>query len=147
MREVAQFVMFWGLSFLSLGLAFILLNIYFGWIGRGLGLRNTKSELVIAGAASFVEGGSLWLIMTFFPLATRAMIVPLIIVALIYKITHFENYWSRFDIGMLLAFQTIIIFVTIPLIFGRFSKTELLLLLGFVILLVVIGLINDLSER
>ena len=123
----------------------MLLNVYFSLIGRYLGLRGTKSELVIGGFVAFIEGSSLLLIMTFFPDAISAMIVPVIVGVLVYKITHHKNYWNNFDIGMLLAFRAIIIGFPALLISGNFYK-GFLILFGFGLLLIIISLINDLSE-
>ena len=47
------------------------------------------------------------------------MIVPLIIVALIYKIAHLES-WSVFESGLLLAFQVAIGCLIASLISGHF---------------------------
>ncbi|MDR0311119.1 MAG: hypothetical protein LBJ21_06000, partial [Acidobacteriota bacterium] len=66
-------------------------------------------------------------------------------VVLIYKITHIEN-WSGFDACMLLAFRAIIVWFAASLILGHLNKRGFLILLGFVILMIVISLINDISE-
>jgi hypothetical protein len=124
-------------AFLSLGMAVVLPNIYYGLIGNDLELRSLGKEAAIAGVASLVEASALWLITLFVPGALRAMIFPAIVAALIYKIAHFED-WSRYDAFMLLAFQAVIAFVGVPLIYGRFLAA-ILILVGFAVFLAVIG--------
>ncbi len=96
--------MFWALAFLSLGAALVLLNIFYSLIGDGLELLSLGKEAVIAGIASLIEAASLWLVVTFVPAGARAMIFPALVVALIYKVAHFED-WGRFEILLLLVFQ------------------------------------------
>ena len=69
--------------------------------------------------------------------ALRAMIVPLIIVALIYKVAHFES-WSVFEAGLLLAFQVAIGCLIASLISGHFLAA-IMLVVGFGIILAVIA--------
>jgi hypothetical protein len=131
---------YWAVAFLSLGMAVVLLNIYFGFIGNDLELRSAGKEAAIAGVASLIEAGSLWLILSFAPGALRAMIFPVIVVALIYRFAHVED-WSRYDAFMLLVFQVVLVFVGVSLRYGHF-EAALVLWVGFVFFLTVVAAIS-----
>jgi len=137
MHAAIQLVAYWSVAFLTLGLALVLLNIFFGLIGNDLELRTVGAEVVIAGAASLVEAASVWAVISFVPTATRALIVPVIIVALIYKIAHLED-WGRYDIFMLLLFQVVIGCFGVSLMFGHF-QTAIIILAGFAAVLAVVA--------
>ncbi|MGH7940946.1 MAG: hypothetical protein ACREFR_07750 [Limisphaerales bacterium] len=81
-------------------------------IESDMDLLSLGKELTIAGIASLIEAVGVWLIVIFFPalyrgFALRAMIFPLIIAGLIYKIAHLES-WSIYEAGLLLALQVAI---------------------------------------
>jgi hypothetical protein len=67
MHAAIQFLGFWALAFLTLGTALVLLNIFDGFIGNDLTLQSVREKAVVAGIASLVEGGSVWLVATFVP--------------------------------------------------------------------------------
>ncbi len=137
MHEAIQLGVYWVLAFVSLGMALALLNIYFALIGNDLELRSAGSEAVIAGICALIEAVSFWLVVTFVPLASRALIIPVLMVALIYKIAHYED-WGRFDVFMLIAFQAVIGFAGVSLFFGHF-QTALIILVAFGVILGVIA--------
>jgi len=139
MHAALQFAAIWAVAFLSLAMAVVLLNIYFGFIGNDLELRSAGKEAAIAGVASFVEAGSLWLILSFAPGALRAMILPVIVAALIYRFAHVED-WSGYDAFMLLAFQVVLVFVGISLMYGHF-QAAIVLWVGFILFLAVVAAI------
>ena len=124
MHATIQLAAYWAVAFLTLGLAIILLNIFFGVIGNDLELRSVGAEVAIAGVASLVEAASVWVVVSFIPLAGRALFVPAIIVALIYKIAHLED-WSRYEVIMLLLFQAVIGCFGVSLLFGHFHEFRL----------------------
>lgn len=128
---------FWAIAFATLAAALVLLNIFDGLIGNDLILHSAGKEAVIAGFAALVEGGSLWLVVSFVPSAVRALIIPAIIVALIYKVGHLED-WSRYDVSMLLLFQGVLVGIALCLFFGQFL-TALVVVLVFVFALAVIA--------
>jgi len=76
------------LAFLTLGAALVLLNLFDSLIGNDLTLLSTGQEAVIPGLTSFIEGGSVGLVITFVPTAGGALIVPAIVVAIIYRLAH-----------------------------------------------------------
>ena len=137
MHAAIQLVAYWAVAFVTLGLAIVLLNIFCGIIGNDLELRSIGAEAAIAGVASLVEAASVWVVISFIPLAARALIVPVIIVALIYKIAHLED-WGRYDIFMLLLFQAVIGCFGVSLMFGHF-QAAIIILAGFAFALFVIA--------
>jgi hypothetical protein len=137
MHAAMQLSVFWALAFVSLCAALVLLNLFYNLIGDGLELLSLGKEAVIAGIASLVEAASLWLVVTFVPGAARAMIIPVLIVALIYKVAHLED-WGRFEIFLLVGFQVFIGCLAISLFFGHF-QTAMIILVGFAAILGIIA--------
>lgn len=129
---------FWAAAFVTLSVALVLLNIFDGIIGNDLTLRSAGQEAIIAGIASLVEGGSLWLVVTFVPAGGRALIVPALIVGFIYKIGHLED-WSRYDVLMLLMFQAVIAGCALALVFGQFQMAFIVLLVFAFALALIAG--------
>ncbi len=127
MHAAIQLLEFWALAFLTLSTALVLLSIFDGIIGNDLELHSARKEAVIAGFASLVEGGSVWLVVTFVPLAGRALIVPALIVAIFYKLAHLTE-WSRYDVIMLLMFQLVIAGLAGSLLVGQFQAAFIILL-------------------
>ena len=121
----------WVFAFLTLALALMVLNVVWAVIDYDLALHNLGRELFIATIASLVEGGSVAaLIMlvpaNFLPAAIRALFIPAIIVGLIYKVAHYED-WSRYEIFLLLIFQLLIIGFSLFLLAGHFGSAFLFL--------------------
>jgi hypothetical protein len=137
MHAAIQLLGFWALAFITLGLAVVLLGIFSGLIGNDLELHSLGKEAAIAATASLIEALSLWLILTYIPSAARAMILPALIVSLVYKVGHFED-WSGFDVFLLMVFQLVIASVGMALRFGHF-QTAILILMGFAFILAVIA--------
>lgn len=137
MHVAIQLAAFWALAFLTLGMAVVLLNIFFDLIGNDLELHSAGTEVSIAGIASLVEAVSMWLVITLVPAAARAMIVPAIIVALIYKLAHPVD-WGRFHVFMLLVFQAVIGWVGVSLIVGHFH-TAIAIVVGFAVALFILA--------
>ena len=138
MHTAIQLSLYWLLAFASLGGALVSLNIYFSSINNGLEFRSVKSEIFIAVLCSLIEAAAFWLIVTYASMAaSRAMILPALIVALIYKVAHYQD-WARFDIFMLLLFQVIIALVLASLFLGQFAAA-LLILVGFGFVLGIIA--------
>jgi hypothetical protein len=136
MHAAIQFVVLWVLAFVTLSAAVLLLNIYYQIIGNDLTLRSVRQEAIIAAIASLIEGASGWVIVSFLPAAVRAMVVPAVIVAIIYKLSHLED-WSRYDVGLLILFQVAIGCVGGFLFFGHFQAAIIIVAVfgGFLALL------------
>ena len=129
MQAALHLLGFWAACFVTLFLALVLLSIYDGIIGGDLTLKSARTEGIIAAIASLIEGVSLWLVVTYIPSAARALLLPAIIVALIYKAGHLED-WSRYNVFMLLVFQGVLIGIGAALHCGEF-QLALMVLLGF----------------
>jgi len=138
-----QLLGYWALAFVTLAAALVLLNIYDGIIGNDLILLSAGKEAVLAGIASLVEGGSLWLVVSFVPTAARALLIPAIIVALIYKVGHLED-WSRYDVTMLLLFQGVLIALAVCLFTGQFLVALVILLVFAFALALIAGFLRGL---
>ena len=137
MNTAMHLLGFWALAFATLGAAVVLLNIFDDLIDNELVLLSVGKEAALAGIASLIEAGSVWVVASFIPMASRALIFPALVVALIYKIAHLED-WSRYDVLMLLLFQGVLAFVALCLLAGQFA-TGLGVLLVFVLVLTVVG--------
>jgi hypothetical protein len=107
MHQAIQFCVFWALAFATLGLALVLLNVYYSAIGNDMVLRSIGQEAAIACMASLAEAAGLWMVARFGPGWVRALFVPALIVGVIYKAAHLED-WSRYDVALLLVFQVVI---------------------------------------
>ena len=122
MHAILHILEFWALGFASLSATVVLLNIFWDLIEQDLCLKTLGKEAAIAGFASFIEAIGLWLILTFAnsPMGMRGMIIPGLIVGLIYKIAHFED-WSRIEIVCLLLFQLIVTVIGAALLTAHFA--------------------------
>ncbi len=138
MHSAIQLAEYWAVAFLTLGLAVVLLSIYYGLIGNDLELLTAGKEAAIAAFASLVEGGGLWLILRFAPgYLTYEMFFPAVVVAVTYKVAHFED-WSRYDVFMLLIFQAAVGCIGVSLLFGHFQYA-IFILVCFAGVLAIIG--------
>jgi hypothetical protein len=142
MHIALQLLLFWTIAFMTLCAAVVLLSIFYGLIENDLELHSLGKEAVIASVASLIEGVGVWLVVLGVPASQRAtgmraLIIPAIIVALIYKIAHLED-WGRGDILYLLLFQFVISCSGALMFTGRFGLA-LSLLFGFGIILAVIA--------
>lgn len=139
MHAVMQLLMFWSLAFISLCIAITLLNVYSNVIDSDFSLHSLGKEIAIAGTASLVEAASVWAVLSFVPSASRALILPAVVVALIYKISHYED-WSRYDVLLLLLFQVVITCSGVALFTGHFA-TAIFLIGGVAIFLGIMAAI------
>ena len=142
MHAAILLLTFWTLAFVTLCAAVALMSIFYGLIENDLELHSLGKEAVIAGIASLIEGAGVWLVVLFIPVAyralgLRALIIPAIIVALIYKIVHLED-WSRYEVLLLLMFLVVIGNLVASFIFGHF-EAAIIVLGGFGLVLAVIA--------
>jgi hypothetical protein len=119
------------------------LDIFFGLIENDLTLHNLGKEVAIAAVASLIEGASVWVVVTFIPLGGRALLIPALIVAIIYKVAHFED-WSHYEIFALLMFQLVIGAFGACLLFGHFSAAFIILFVFFICLAVIFAFMKGL---
>jgi hypothetical protein len=122
MHAAFHIIEFWVPAFLSLSATLVLLNIFWNLIEQDLCLKTLGKEAVIAGIASFIEAIGLWLILTFAnsPMGMRGMIIPGLIVGVIYKVAHFED-WTRYEIICLLMFQLVVTTIAAGLLTAHFA--------------------------
>jgi hypothetical protein len=119
-QSALHILIFWALAFVTLGMALLLLNIFFALIEDDLTLQSLGKEALIAAVASLIEGASVWVVVTFIPMGARGLFIPALIVVLIYKVTHLED-WSRYEIISLLLFQLVIAAFGASLLSGHFA--------------------------
>lgn len=95
---------FWAFAFVTLCAGLVLLNMYSDLIGYDFALNGIRKELILAAVCSLIEGASAWAVASYAPGATRALLIPVLLVGLIYMVAHLED-WNRFDAGFVLVFQ------------------------------------------
>jgi hypothetical protein len=138
----------WALAFVTLCLALPLLAIFFALIENDITLHSLGKEAAIAAVAALIEGASVWVVVTFVPaayvaIAGRALFIPALIVGIIYKVTHLED-WSHYEIIALLLFQLVIAAFGACLLFGHFSAAFIILFVFFICLAVTIAFMKGL---
>jgi len=145
MHAAIELLIFWALAFVALCLSVYVLAIFDGLIENDLELLSLGKEVAIAGVASFIEALAVWLVVLVIQapyrgLGLRALILPALVVALIYKIAHLEH-WSRYDVLLLLLFQMAIVCLGASLLTAHFGSAALVLVF-FCLLLAGIALLN-----
>ena len=147
MQSALHILEFWALAFLTLCLSLLLLNIFFALIDNDLTLHGLGKETIVAAGASLIEGASVWVVATFLPLGgpllSARLFIPAIIVGIIYKITHLED-WSRYEILALLLFQLVITAFGACLLLGHFASAFGLLFVFTVCLAVTVAFMRGL---
>src|ERR1041385_2760214 len=143
MIPALQLLGFWAVAFLTLGVAIVLLNIFESVIGNDLTLLSLRKEAVIAAVASLIEAASVWAWLTFLPAAGRALIIPGLVVAMIYKAAHLED-WTFKDILMLLVFQALLGVSIGLMLSGHFGGGMLILVVSAGLFVVVAAVLKDL---
>src|SRR5215472_12733470 len=138
MQAALHLLIFWALAFVTLAIALVLLSIFFALIEDDLALQSAGKEAIIATVASLIEGASVWVVVTFIPLGARALFIPALVVGLIYKITHLED-WGRYEIILLLLFQLVISAIGASLMSGHFAAAFGILLVFAICLAVTIA--------
>ena len=123
----------------------MLLNIFGSIIQSDIELLSLGKEAMIAGISSLIEAAGLWLIVMFIPLALRAMIFPIIIVILIYKVAHLES-WSAYEAGLLLVFQVAIGCLIASLVTGHFLSAVMVVVAFGIILAVIAAFLKGLWD-
>jgi hypothetical protein len=111
---------FWAAAFATLCGALVLLNVFDEIIQGELMLKSARTEAMLAGVASLIEGVSLWLMVTYVPGVWRALAFPVIIVMLIYRVGHLED-WKSGHVFMLLIFQVVLVVIGVSLFLGQFG--------------------------
>jgi len=142
-QSALHILIFWALAFVTLGMALLVLNVFFALIEDDLTLQSLGKEALIAAVASLIEAASVWVVITFIPLGARALFIPALIVGLIYKITHLED-WSHYEIILLLLFQVVIAAVGASLLSGHFAAAIGILFIFAVCLAVTVAFMRGL---
>jgi len=91
MHSAVRILEFWALAFVTLGAALVLLNVFFSAVGNDIELHSLRTEAIIGAIASLIEGTSVWVILTVIPAAARALFIPILIVGLLYRLSHLRG--------------------------------------------------------
>jgi len=145
MHAALHILEFWALAFVSLSITLVLLNVFWDLIRQDFCLKTLGKEAIIAGIASFVEAISLWLLLPLGPMGMRGMIIPALIVGLIYKVAHFED-WNRIEIICLLMFQLMISLMGAYLLTAHFAMAITTAIIFAVALAIIVGLIRSFMD-
>ena len=143
MHQAINILEFWALAFLSLCAALVLLSIFFSLIENDLALHSVGNEAAIAAVASLIEGASVWVVVTYIPFGGRALFLPALVVAIVYKLAHLED-WSFYEIFALLMFQLVLGAMVTCLLFGHFSAAFGILFVFFICLAVIFAFMKGL---
>jgi hypothetical protein len=144
MHLAFEFLLYWVLAFFSLCAALVLLSIFDSLIEGDLELHSLGKEAAIAGFASLIESAGLWVILRFVgAMGLRAMIVPILMVMLLYKIAHLTD-WGSFDAIFLLVFQIFFCCLIGTLITGHFAAAILMTVALVICLAIVASFANSL---
>jgi|WetSurMetagenome_2_1015567.scaffolds.fasta_scaffold915565_1 hypothetical protein len=136
MATVAQFFQYWALAFATLSAALVLLKVFCRFVESDLDLHSVGKEAVIAGIASAVQGAGCWFSAALFHgQPFRRMVIPGIIVASIYWLTHLPD-WSGYEVGGIAYFQMALLAMGLCLLGGEIQFAVMiggLFVLGLVI--------------
>ena len=138
MATATQFIQYWALAFVSLSVALALLSLFYRFMDFDLDLRSLRKEALIAGVASAIQGAGFWFSASLFhgdPF--RRLLIPGVIVAIVYWLSHLED-WSGYEIGGISLFQGVILVTGLCLMGGQL-KLAIIILGVFVIGLALIA--------
>jgi hypothetical protein len=121
MAPATDFFYYWALAFGSLCVALVLLSIFYHLIDSDLDLHSVRKEALIAGVASAVQGAGFWFSTSLFPgQPFRRLVIPCAIVAIIYWLSHLED-WSGYEVSGIAFFQAAILSTGLCLVSGQFK--------------------------
>ncbi len=121
LHSPAGLLVFWAAAFVSLCLAVAGLSLFLDQVESDSELLTLGKELVLALAASAIEGTVVWLLAAFAPGAIgRGILLPLVVVGMLYQVAHYDS-WGRYEAGTLLVFQIVIVVSAVALVLGQFQ--------------------------
>lgn len=121
MATAAQFLGYWALAFVTLGMALVLLSLFYRFLECDLNLHGFWKEAVIAAIASAVQGAGYSFSASLFngdPF--RRLVIPEAMLAIIYWLALLED-WSGYEIGGIAYFQAAILVAGLTLVTGQFK--------------------------
>ena len=132
MATATQFVQYWALAFVSLSVALVLLSLFYRFIDFNLHWHSLRKEALIAGIASVIQGAGFWFSASLFQgNPFRRLVIPGAIMAIVYWLSHLED-WSGYEIGGIALFQGVILVTGLCLMGGQ-GKMAILILGVFVV--------------
>ena len=127
MLPATQFFEYWAVAFLTLCTALLLGSIFFARMDMDLGLHGLWREVRIAVVASLVQGTGLWFSSSLVPGGFRKQVIPTMIVAFVYWLTHLGE-WSGYEIVVILFFQALVWFTGAAVLAGQFKIAAIILI-------------------
>jgi len=121
MLPATEFIKYWSLAFVTLCTALVALDLFYRFVDSDLALHGWRKEAVIACVASLVQGAGFWFSASLFqdsPFFRPVLVVPMLALALIYWLTHLED-WSGYEIGGIGYFQAALLATGVCLLAGE----------------------------
>ena len=144
MASATQFFQFWALAFVTLSVALMVLSAFCRFVDPDLELLGPTREGIVALVASAAQGGGYWFSASLFPgHPFHRMVIPGMIVAIIYWLTHLEE-WSGYEIGGIAYFQGAILSVGLLLVHGEYQLAILISAAFMVGLAIIAGIAKSL---
>ncbi len=119
--------MYWALSFVTLCASLVLLDLFLRFVDSDLELHSLRKETLIAIVASAIQAAGFWFSASLFhgdPF--RRLVIPDAIAAIVYWITHLED-WSGYEIGGIAFFQAAILSTGLCVLSGQFQLALIIL--------------------
>jgi hypothetical protein len=144
MATTTQFFQYWALAFVTLSAALVLLNLFCGFIDSDIHFHSVSKETLVAGVASAVQGAGFWFSASLFQgQPFRRMVIPGVIVAIIYWLTHLPD-WSGYEVGGIAYFQMALLAIGFCLLRGEIQLAVMILGLFIAGLVIIAGIARSL---
>jgi hypothetical protein len=137
MLRPTTFLVFWALTFVTLGAAFLALKIFYRLAGSELDLHTGRREFIYVVATSLGQAIAAWFCAPFMGLL-GLMSIALVMAAIVYWVLHFPD-WGGFEAMGLAIFEWILWLFISTMMSGDFGRAFFILVLFIVGLAVIIG--------
>jgi hypothetical protein len=144
MATTTQFFQYWALAFVTLSAALLLLNLFCRFIDSAIDFHSVGKEVLVAGVASAVQGAGFWFSASLFQgQPFRRLVIPGVIVASIYWLTHLPD-WSGYEVGGIAYFQIALLATGLCLFRGEIQIAVIILGLFIAGLIIIAGIAKSL---
>jgi hypothetical protein len=144
MATATQFLQYWALAFVALSASLLLLNLFCGFIDSDINFHSVGKEALVAAVASAVQGAGFWFSASLFQgQPFRRLVIPGVIVAIIYWLTHLPD-WSGYEVGGIAYFQMALLAAGLCLVGGEIQLAVMILGLFIVGLVIIAGIAKSL---
>ena len=140
MATTTQFFQYWALAFVTLSAALLLLNLFCSFIDSDISFHSVGKEALVAAVASAVQGAGFWFSASLFHgQPFRRLVIPGVIVAIIYWLTHLPD-WNGYEVGGIAYFQMALLATGLCLIRGEIQLAAMILGLFSIGLIIIAGI-------